>query len=376
MAGIYIHIPFCKQICHYCDFYKELLSGKASTMVEAMRKEIELQENYLEGELIETVYFGGGTPSVLSTEQILSLYDTIKKYNPVHDGVEITIEVNPDDLNSDYLTGLKRNGINRISIGIQSFFNEELKILNRRHTAAQSLDCIEKSVKAGFENTSIDLMYGIPGSDSSLWEKSIDMALTMPVQHISAYHLTIEPGTTFAHLLKKGKLKLMEEEESVEQFRTLINKLESQGFLHYEISNFCKEGLFSIHNTNYWKQKRYLGIGPSSHSFNGNSRQWNVSNNEKYIDGIGRNKIPYKKETLDQKTRYNEYILTSLRTMWGADLKYIEEAFSKEARDYCVSLSNRFIDYGMLERKDDSLILTQQGQLISDNIISELLMIE
>jgi len=219
-------------------------------------------------------------------------------------------------------------------------------------------------------------MYGIPGSDSSLWEKSIDMALTMPVQHISAYHLTIEPGTTFANLLKKGKLKLMEEEESVEQFRTLINKLESQGFLHYEISNFCKVGFFSKHNTNYWKQKRYLGIGPSAHSFNGNSRQWNVSNNDKYIGGIGRNKIPYKKETLDQKTRYNEYILTSLRTMWGADLKYIEETFSKEARDYCVSLSSRFIDYGMLERKDDSLILTQQGQLISDNIISELLMIE
>ena len=341
-----------------------------------MRKEIELQENYLEGELIETVYFGGGTPSVLSTEQILSLYDTVKKYNPVLDGVEITIEVNPDDLNSDYLAGLKRNGINRISIGIQSFFNKELKILNRRHTAAQSSDCIEKSVKVGFDNISIDLMYGIPGSDSSLWEKSIDMALTMPVQHISAYHLTIEPGTTFANLLKKGKLKLMEEEESVEQFRTLINKLESQGFLHYEISNFCKVGFFSKHNTNYWKQKRYLGIGPSAHSFNGNSRQWNVSNNDKYIGGIGRNKIPYKKETLDQKTRYNEYILTSLRTMWGADLKYIEETFSKEARDYCVSLSSRFIDYGMLERKDDSLILTQQGQLISDNIISELLMIE
>ncbi len=376
MAGIYIHIPFCKQICHYCDFHKELLSDKASIMVDAMRKEITLQENYLDRELIETVYFGGGTPSVLSTEQILSLYEEVKKYYTVDNEVELTIEVNPDDLHSDYLTVLKRNGINRISIGVQSFFNEELNILNRRHTAEQSLDAIKKSVDAGFENIGIDLMYGIPGTDSTFWEKSINTALKMPVQHISAYHLTIEPGTKFASFLKKGTLNLMDEEESIEQFRTLINTLENHGFLHYEISNFCKDGFFSKHNTNYWKKKKYLGIGPSAHSFNGISRQWNVSDNDKYIEGIARNKMPCKKEILDPKTRYNEYILTSLRTMWGADLKYIEEAFSKEARDYCVSLSTRFIDYGMLERKEECLILTQQGQFISDNIISELLMIE
>ncbi len=376
MAGIYIHIPFCKQICHYCDFHKELLSEKTNNMLDAMKKEIELQKKYLEGELIETVYFGGGTPSVLTVDQISSLYDAIKKHHQVDSEVEITIEVNPDDLQTDYLKRLRRKGINRISIGIQSFFDEELKILNRRHTSEQSRDAINQSVNAGFENISIDLMYGIPGADSSHWEKSIDITLKQPIQHISAYHLTIEPGTRFATLLKKGQLKLMEEDESVEQFRMLVNKLKEHDYLHYEISNFCKEAFFSKHNTNYWKQKKYLGIGPSAHSFNGNSRQWNVSNNSKYIEGIKRKIIPCKKEILDLKTRYNEYILTSLRTMWGADLKYIEETFSKEAKDYCVSLSNRFIDYGMVARKDDSLVLTHQGKFISDNIISELLMVE
>lgn len=376
MAGIYIHIPFCKKICHYCDFHKELLSEKADDLLKAMEREIALQENYLEGEVIETIYFGGGTPSVLSTEKIGSLYETVKKHNPVEKEVEITLEANPDDLDSSYLTGLRSIGINRISIGVQSFHDDELKILNRRHTAQQALESIRKSNRAGFQNISIDLMYGIPGTDSRKLERSIDLTRKEPVCHISAYHLTIEPGTEFANLLKKGKLQLMEEDESVDQFRALIEKLESYGFIHYEISNFCRDGYFSKHNTNYWKQKRYLGIGPSAHSFNGSSRQWNVSNNHTYIESITRKKIPYTKEVLDQKSRYNDYILTSLRTMWGADLKYIEEAFSKEARDYCVSLSNRFIDYGMLDRKDDSLILTQQGKFISDNIISELLMVE
>lgn len=376
MAGIYIHIPFCKQICHYCDFHKELLSGQTDGLLDSMKREIELQESYLEGELVETVYFGGGTPSVLPPEKISSLIETVRKFNPACKEVEITVEVNPDDVHSDYLSELTRIGVNRISIGIQSFIDEELKILNRRHTAEQALDSIKISRQAGFENISIDLMYGIPGTESHFLDKSIDTALNLPVRHISAYHLTIEPETKFARLLKKGKLNLMEEEESVEQFGTLIEKLESHGFIHYEISNFCQKEYYSKHNTNYWKQKKYLGIGPSAHSFNGNSRQWNASNNAKYIESIARNKIPCKKEMLDQKTKYNDYILTSLRTMWGADLKYIEETFSKEARDYCVSLSNRFIDYGMLDRKEDCLILTQQGKFISDNIISELLMID
>ena len=376
MAGIYIHIPFCKQICHYCDFHKELFNEKTNNLLKAIEKEVGLQKDYLEGERVDTVYFGGGTPTVLNPEQIQSLYDIVRKFHPINKDAEITLEANPDDLNIKYLQELNGNKINRISIGIQSFFDKELKILNRRHTAEQSYNSIKQTIQAGFTNIGIDLMYGIPGTDFELWERSIEKALEFPIQHISAYHLTIEPGTAFAAFLKKGKIKLMEEEESVEQFRELIDKLEKKGFVHYEISNFCKEGCFSQHNTNYWKQEKYLGLGPSAHSFNGMSRQWNISDNKKYIDAIARNNIPSSKETLDEKTRYNEYVLTSLRTMWGADLKYIEETFGKEARDYCVSLSNRFIDYGMIEKKEESLILTQQGKFISDNIISELLMID
>jgi oxygen-independent coproporphyrinogen-3 oxidase len=376
MAGIYIHIPFCKTICHYCDFHKELFTNKPNPIQKAIEKEIELQKDYLEGEEIDTIYFGGGTPSVMSPKKIGSLYETIRKFHHINNDPEITLEANPDDLNIDYLHELNGNKVNRISIGVQSFFDEELKILNRRHSAGQSYNSIKQSIQAGFKNVGIDLIYGIPGTGIELWERSIEKALELPIQHISAYHLTIEPGTAFATFLKSGKIKLMEEERSVEQFGELINRLEENGFVHYEISNFCKEGFYSKHNTNYWKQKKYLGLGPSAHSFNGTSRQWNLADNNKYIDAIAKNKVPCSKETLDEKTRYNEYILTSLRTMWGADLKYIEETFSKEARDYCVSLSNRFIDYGMVEKNEENLILTQQGKLISDNIISELLMID
>ena len=375
MAGIYVHIPFCKQICHYCDFHKELLNKEPTGLIDALCKEIKLQKDYLDGEIINTIYFGGGTPSILRQELILKLYDTINKYHKINPDAEITIETNPDDVNAGYLKELEKSPINRISIGIQSFFDKELKILNRRHTAEQSFNSVKQAIKTGFSNVSIDLMYGIPGTDKELWEESIKKALELPVQHISAYHLTIEPGTVFAKMLKERKLKLMDEEQSVEQFRNLVEQLESKGFIHYEISNFCQKDYFSKHNTNYWKQHKYIGLGPSAHSFNGNSRQWNTSDNNEYINKIKKKKITYTKEILDEKTMYNEYILTSLRTMWGADLKYIEETFNKEARDYCISLSNRFIDYGMLERKGEFLVFTQQGKFISDNIISELLMI-
>jgi oxygen-independent coproporphyrinogen-3 oxidase len=375
MAGIYVHIPFCKQICHYCDFHKEILHSAPDDLIHAICCEIEIQKDYLHGERINTIYLGGGTPSVLDEEQIKRILNTIEKFNNVDDKAEISIETNPDDLDIQYLRKLRDHKINRISIGVQSFSDEELKTLNRRHNAGQAFNAVTMAQKAGFKNVNIDLIYGVPGTDNGSWRENIKKALELPITHISAYHLTIEPGTEFASQLKKGKIKLMEEEKSVEQFRELVKQLESNGFLHYEISNFCKENYFSKHNTNYWRQQKYLGLGPSSHSFNGNSRQWNSSDNEKYIESIKRKKIPCNKEVLDEKTMYNEYILTSLRTMWGTDLKYIEETFNKEARDYCVSLSNRFIDYGMLERNGENLVLTQQGKFVSDNIISELLMV-
>jgi oxygen-independent coproporphyrinogen-3 oxidase len=350
-------------------------NNSVESLIEALKKEIDIQKDYLSGETISTIYIGGGTPSLLKSQTIFDIFQEIKKFHRIEKKLEFTVEINPDDVDLTYLKEIREYGVNRISIGVQSFNDEDLKLLNRRHTSEQSFESVQNSVKAGFENISIDLIYGIPGTNGKIWNENIKSTLDLPIQHISAYHLTIEPETKFAELLKSGKIKLMDEEQSVEQFRNLVEQMASNNYIHYEISNFCQENFYSIHNTNYWKQKNYLGLGPSAHSFNGSSRQWNTSDHDEYIQQIGRKKAPCRKEILDEKTRYNEYILTSLRTMWGADLKYIEETFSKEASDYCISLSNRFIDYGMLERKGDFLLMTQQGKFISDNIVSELLMV-
>lgn len=376
MAGIYIHIPYCKQLCHYCDFHKKLLSGEKDKLLRAIKKEILLQKEYLHNEEIETIYFGGGTPTVLSVEDISSLLDQVRNIHQIAKEAEITIEANPDDLTQEYLTNLKRTPVSRLSIGVQSFSDKELKLLHRRHSAEQAVFSVTMARDQGFNNISIDLMYGIPGTKTTQWETNLEEALKLNIQHISAYLLAIKNKTHFAKLLKKGEIISSDEEVSIEQFQLLIDRLEENGFLHYEISNFCKEGFFSRHNSNYWKQVKYLGLGPSAHSFNGRSRQWNISENTKYIASIESGKIPCKREQLDNRKRYNDYILVSLRTMWGIDMKYLEENFSKEARDFCFSLSKRFIEYGMLARKGENLILTRQGKFIADNIISELLMIE
>ena len=374
MAGIYIHIPFCKQLCHYCDFYKSLEDNHRSELLDSLGQEMELQRDYFEGEEVETIYIGGGTPTILSVEEINSLIGKISTNFQLTKENEITIEANPDDLTREYLEKLAKTKVNRISIGIQSLSAKELVLLNRRHTVKQAIDSVTNSKKAGFTNISLDLMYGIPGSLIEQWERNIDQVLAMDVQHLSCYHLSIEPGTKLALFVKNGKIKPPEEEESIDQFRILAEKLDQAGFLHYEISNFCKNSYFSKHNTNYWKQIKYLGIGPSAHSFNGRSRQWNIADNKKYIETIKKNKVPFKKEIIDQRKKYNEYILTALRTMWGIDLKYIEETFSKEAHDYCINLSERLLEYGMLKKKGENLVLTKQGIFISDNIITELMM--
>jgi len=374
MAGIYIHIPFCKKRCHYCDFHRSLNLKDKSRMIKAIVKEMGLENGFLESEQVETVYFGGGTPSVLDYEEIMIIFEGLYKYFKISKDTEITFEANPDDLTKQYLMELVKTGINRLSIGLQSFSDQQLKLLNRRHQSKTGINAVYDSKNAGFENISIDLIYGIPGMNIETWENNLNIAFQMEIKHISAYNLTIEPNTAFSRYIREGLIKIPEEDTVIEQFRILIKKAGENKFLHYEISNFCQDGFFSKHNTNYWKQVKYLGLGPSAHSYNKEIRRWNVADNKKYMSSISRNKTPFEKESLDNRKKYNEYILTSLRTMWGIDLKFLEENYSKEAMDYCLGLSRRFIDYGMVEKKMDNLILTDQGKLIADNITSELMM--
>jgi oxygen-independent coproporphyrinogen-3 oxidase len=374
MAGIYIHIPFCKKLCSYCDFYKIISKDNYSVFIDAILKEAELRNNYLSDNGVSTIYIGGGTPSVLSTKELKKILDRLFLLFSIDKKCEITIELNPDDIDLNYLKGLKALNINRISLGIQSWQDKDLKLLNRRHSAAQAEKALLASFDAGFDNVTIDLIYGIPGMSSTDWTENLEKTFSFNIKHLSAYHLTIEPGTVFGNMLKKGLITETDEEESANQFNILIEKTEKEGFIHYEISNFGKEGYFSRHNTNYWKQVNYLGIGPSAHSFNNYSRQWNINNVNKYINSINNNKVFFEGEELSKRIRFNEYIMTSLRTMWGIDLDFVEVTFEKEGYDYIVNLSGKFKDYGLMKQENKSLILTTQGKMISDNIISEFMM--
>jgi oxygen-independent coproporphyrinogen III oxidase len=374
MAGIYIHIPFCKKLCFYCDFYHIISPDDSSAFVDALLKEASLRKSYLGIESVSTIYFGGGTPSVFSIHDLSAILNQINKLFRVEENCEITIELNPDDVKPTYLAGLKKLNINRISLGIQSWKDSDLIMLNRRHDSAQATIAIKETFKAGFENVTIDLIYGIPGMRLQDWISNLDVSFSFDIKHLSAYHLTIEPGTVFGKMLEKGLLVEIDEEKSNSLFNVLIEKAEKAGFIHYEISNFGKPGYFSIHNSNYWKQIIYLGLGPSAHSFNGYSRQWNISDVKGYIKSVNSGKSFFKSEELDIKARFNEYIMTSLRTMWGIDLEYIENTFQKEGYDYVVNLSGKFKDYGLMKQDKQNLVLTNQGKMISDNIISEYMM--
>ena len=374
MAGIYIHIPYCKKLCFYCDFYHLISVNDNTSYINALVKEVSLRKEYLSGEKVSTIYLGGGTPSVFSVKEIEIILNSIYKAFDVTEDCEITIELNPDDINPGYLADLKNLKINRISLGIQSWKDPDLKMLNRRHDSAQAVFALNETLNAGFENVTIDLIYGIPGMSLHEWESNLDFSFSFGIKHLSAYHLTIEKGTVFGKMLEKGLISEIDEDESVAQFNLLIEKAESAGFIHYEISNFGKPGYFSIHNTNYWKQVNYLGLGPSAHSFNGYSRQWNVRDLKGYIKALTTGKSFFESEDLDTRTRFNEYIMTSLRTMWGIDLEYVEQMFEKEGYDYVMNLSGKFKNYGLMRQEQKSLVLTNQGKLISDNIISEFIM--
>lgn len=374
MAGVYIHIPFCKKICGYCDFYRITATEMLPEYINALLKEISIRGDYLQGETIDTIYLGGGTPSVLSSGQLEKIMEGVWSAFSINKNPEITIEVNPDDITAEYTRVLKKLSFNRISMGIQSWNDRYLKMLNRRHDARSAEAAVKEVLKAGFVNLSVDLIYGLPGMKNSEWERSLEKTFSFDIRHLSAYHLSIEKDTPFYKMLKNGLLKEADEEESNNQFTTLTTMAGTHGFLHYEISNFCRDGWFSRHNTAYWKQVPYMGFGPSAHSFNGYSRQWNVSNVKKYIEAINNGCPDYEKEELDFRKKFNEYIMTSLRTMWGIDLEYVESNFEKEGFDYITNIADRFVSYGMIRREKNSLILTDQGVMIADNIISEFMM--
>ena len=376
MAGIYIHIPFCKRRCIYCDFFSTTQSEKKAEYVHALVHELEMRKDYVGEEEIETIYLGGGTPSQLSQEELEEIFTYIYKVYKVTPDAEITLEANPDDLTPEYVSMLRSLPINRISMGIQTFQEETLKLLHRRHTARQAIEAFRRCREAGFQNISIDLMYGLPGETLETWEQDLQQAIDLHPEHISAYHLIYEEGTTLWNLREQNKVEEAEEELSLTLFKTLIERLTKAGYQHYEISNFCLPGLHSRHNSSYWTGKKYLGCGPSAHSFDGISRQWNVSSLGKYLEGIRSNQLDFELEELDLYTRYNDFVITSIRTCWGMPLAQLRTTYGETLYNYCLRMAKPHIEQGVLEIKEDTLKLTPQGIFISDGIMSDLLWIE
>ncbi len=371
MAGIYIHIPFCKKTCSYCDFYKTTAIKAIPGYLEAVKREMQIRQHYLNREDIETIYIGGGTPSLLAMEQITELLLKLESIFNTAANCEITLEANPDDLSLSYLQKLAdRTPVNRLSIGIQSFRDEDLKLLGRRHSGAQAIQCISDAHKVGFNNLSVDLIYGIPGLDSSSWRKNIEMAVA--VDHISAYHLTIEKGTRLSGYITQGKIILPDEESSMVQFSILQEITRMNGFMHYEISNFAKPGYISKHNSNYWKGIKYLGLGPSAHSFDGASRQWNIRDLNAYIDAIGKDDSFFTREDLGITDRYNEFLMVSLRTQWGLDLIQIKNEFGDILHQHTLEAIKPFLQSEHLFLEEQVCKMSPQGWLISDYILSNL----
>ena len=372
MAGIYIHIPFCKKACVYCDFHFSTSMKNKSELVDCICKEIVARKDYLDTLEIETIYFGGGTPSLLTKEELDLILKTVHAEFKVNSNAEITLECNPDDLNREKLEELKRVGINRLSIGIQSFTGRDLLFMNRSHTIKQAVDSVKAAQELGFGNITIDLIYGIPNLSENEWKRNIQKAIDLDVNHISAYCLTSEERTAMHHDIAKGKYELPTEDITSEQFNTLIEMLENNRFEQYEISNFAKKGNLSKHNSSYWKQKHFLGVGPSAHSFNGKTRHWNVSHNARYIKGAKENNWVAEEEILDEKTQYNEYIMTSLRTSWGIDSNYLKSNFNSSFVAHFIKESKRFILDNSLIQNGTHYTLSLNGKLLADRIASEL----
>lgn len=374
MAGFYIHIPFCKKVCYYCDFHFVATLKYKDQMVDAMLKEIELRSKSWNKEEFQTLYFGGGTPSVLSVDEINRLVTKIYKNYKFSSKIEFTLEANPDDLTPEYLKSLKENTtVNRLSIGTQSFRDVDLKTMNRRHSGEEAYTSIKNAQDKGFTNLNIDLIYGLPGLTDVAWEDNIAKFLELEAPHLSAYHLSFEPKTVFDHLRKKNKLHPVKDDISQSHYKTLISSLKRNGFQHYEISNFAKDDYYSNHNTNYWLGASYIGIGPSAHSYDGTQRSWNVSNNTKYCKDILAEKDSfYTTEELSISDRYNEYILTSLRTHWGVNVGLIGQRFGENYSSHLRDTIQRFSEGEHYEKTDIGFKLSEKGWLIADFILREL----
>ncbi len=373
MPGIYIHIPFCKQACNYCDFHFSTSLQNKSALVSSIINEIEIRKNYLQNKNIQTIYFGGGTPSLLNDLELNKILEKIYKTYNVSNDAEITLECNPDDLTSDKLKELKRAEINRLSIGLQSFNNDELIWMNRAHTAQESESSVKRAQDKGFENITIDLIYGSKFCNLTNWKSTLNKAIELNVQHISSYNLTIEIKTKLGHDYKLHKENAIDDEQSADLFLEMVDRLESNQFIQYEISNFGKEGFFSKHNSNYWKGEHYIGVGPSAHSFDGKTRQWNFANNNSYIKQVGENKNEFFEiETLTETERFNDYVLTTLRTIWGADIEFIKNNFNTEITAEFLKQVTKYISNESMLLKNNCYILTNKGKLMADKIASEL----
>lgn len=370
MAGIYLHIPFCRQACHYCNFHFSTSLKSKSDIVTALTKEIDQRHTYLDDKHIDTIYFGGGTPSVLDVNEIEELLNQIRKYYVFDSRSEITLEANPEDLTDQYLREIKDIGVNRLSIGIQSFFDEDLKFMNRSHNVKQAKSSIVNALRY-FDDISIDLIFGGQYSSDSNWTENLRTAIDLGITHLSCYSLTIEEGTAFGSWIDKNKLQPIQSEVQKNQFIETMETLTNAGYDHYEISNYARSKKYARHNTNYWRSEPYLGIGPSAHSYNGQSRQWNVANNHKYLEGVLQDENYSNIETLTQQDKYNEYILTSLRTMWGCKQSKID-LFDSKYSAYFESKSKQIVSQGKAILQDDVFYLTKQGKLFADQVAEEL----
>ncbi|HJH65571.1 MAG TPA: radical SAM family heme chaperone HemW [Bacteroides mediterraneensis] len=376
MAGIYLHIPFCKRRCIYCDFFSTTENEKKEAYIQALVKELELRKDYLSEETIDTIYLGGGTPSQLEEKDFAQLFDHIYKVYPVNPAAEITLEANPDDLTPAYVNMLRGLPFNRLSMGIQTFKEDTLRLLHRRHTATQARQAYQRCREAGFHNISIDLMYGLPGETLEDWQKDLQTAISMHPEHISAYHLIYEEGTPLWKLKEAHKVEETDEDLSVSLFKELIHTLKAYGYEHYEISNFCQPGYYSRHNSSYWTGKKYLGCGPSAHSYDGISRQWNIASLSRYIQGIQQGTPYLEKEELDLYTRYNDFVITRLRTSSGIPTAVLKETFGDMLYNYCMRMASPHLQQALLTCDNHILKLTEKGIFISDGIMSDLLWVE
>ncbi len=371
MSGIYIHIPFCKQACFYCDFHFSTSLKKKDELVNSLIHEIELRKDELNNDVIKTIYFGGGTPSMLSQAEIDAIIAAVYKNHTVVTHPEVTLEANPDDLTEEKILELAKSRINRLSIGIQSFLERDLKLMNRAHKAEEAKKSLSLATQH-FENISVDLIYGIPGLSNKEWKKNIENTLSFGIPHISSYALTVEPKTALASFIKKGIIDDVDDEQAQEQFHILLDELTKHNFIHYELSNFGKEGYFSKNNSSYWQGKSYLGIGPSAHSFDGKRRGWNVRNNSKYIEAIKQEKLPIEREILTITDQYNEYIMTGLRTIWGISLEKVKNDFGTKYYDYLLLQSEKYRKEDLLYIEDEKLKTTKKGKFLSDGISADL----